>query len=284
MTNSEEQQFLNDLDKKLWTSADKLRSTLDAAQYKHTVLGLVFLKYVSDSFDIRRNELTEQFKTPEHEYFLDPADFDGGAEGEAYQAEINVELEQRDYYLEANVFWVPLQARWEFLQNQNKVVISSEIWISPQGEVLVKAPEDEAEKRKSKRISSVGQLIDNALEAIEHDNDKLKGVLHKRYTQLQIDQAKLGELIDLIATIPFTHVSLDSKDILGHVYEYFLGQFALAEGKKAASSTPPNPSSALLCKCCNPLKAGCTTPPWAPVVFLCSPNILSPSTKVALVM
>ena len=84
-----EQQFLNDLDKKLWTSADKLRSTLDASQYKHTVLGLIFLKYVSDSFDIRRRELTDQFKNPDHEYFLDPADFSdeeqGGEDSEKYR-------------------------------------------------------------------------------------------------------------------------------------------------------------------------------------------------------
>ena len=184
MTSNEEQQFLNDLDKKLWTSANKLRSTLDASQYKHTVLGLIFLKYVSDSFDIRHNQLAEQFKDKDHEYFLDPADFDGGAEGEEYQAEINTELEERDYYTEANVFWVPQQARWEFLQNQNKVVITGEIEIG--------------EGNNKKKIRSIGQLIDNALEAIEHDNPKLKGVLNKRYTQLQIDQAKLGELIDLI--------------------------------------------------------------------------------------
>ena len=104
MTNNEEQQFLNDFDKKLWTSADKLRSTLDASQYKHTVLGMIFLKYVSDSFDIRREELKAQFKNPEHEYFLDPADFSddeqGGEDSEDYQAEINEELEQRDYSLE----------------------------------------------------------------------------------------------------------------------------------------------------------------------------------------
>lgn len=96
MTSSEEQQFLNDLDKKLWISADKLRSTLDASQYKHTVLGMIFLKYVSDSFDIRREELTEQFKTPDHEYFLDPEDF-GGEDSDDYRAEINNELEERDY-------------------------------------------------------------------------------------------------------------------------------------------------------------------------------------------
>ncbi len=108
---SEEQQFLTDLEKKLWNAADKLRSTLDAAQYKHTVLGLVFLKYVSDSLKIRQDELTTQFKNPEHDYYLDPEDFDG-ADGNEYAAEIAEELEQRDYYAEANVFWMPAQARY----------------------------------------------------------------------------------------------------------------------------------------------------------------------------
>ena len=121
MTTNEEQQFLNDLEKKLWTSANKLLPSLDASQYKHVVLGLVFLKYVSDSFDARRKQLTEQFINPDNDYFLDPADF----AGEAYQEEINNELEERDYYAEQNVFWVPQQARWEFLQSKNKVVITS---------------------------------------------------------------------------------------------------------------------------------------------------------------
>jgi len=221
MTSTEEQQFLEELDKKLWNSADKLRSTLDAAQYKHTVLGLIFLKYVSDSFDLHRNDLKRQFENSDHEYFIDPKRFEGGTEGEAYQAEIATELEERDFYIEKNVFWVPLSARWEFLQNQNKVVIAGEI------------------ESAGKKIRSVGQLIDHALETIEHDNPKLKGVLNKRYTQLQIDQSKLGELIDLIATIPFTHATLSSKDILGHVYQYFLGQFALAEGKKGGQFYTP---------------------------------------------
>lgn len=236
----DEQQFLNELEKKLWTSANKLLPSLDASQYKHVALGLVFLKYVSDSFDIRRKELTEQFKTKKHEYFLDPADFDGGEEGEAYQSEIDKELEERDYYAEANVFWVPQQARWEFLQSKNKVVITGEIEI-PDGKM-------------TKKIRSVGQLIDNALEAIEHDNPKLKGVLNKRYTQLQIDQSKLGELIDLIATIPFVHDSLSSKDILGHVYEYFLGQFALAEGKKGGQFYTPKSIVSLIVQMLEPFK------------------------------
>lgn len=213
----EEQQFLNELEKKLWTSANKLLPSLDASQYKHVALGLVFLKYVSDSFDIRRKELTGQFTNPKHDYYLDPEDF-GGEDSDDYNEEINTELEERDYYAENNVFWVPQQSRWEFLQSKNKVVITGEIEI-PDGKTF-------------KKIRSVGQLIDNALEAIEVDNPKLKGVLNKRYTQLQIDQAKLGELIDLIATIPFTHATMSSKDILGHVYEYFLGQFASPKAKR----------------------------------------------------
>lgn len=234
----EEQDFLNELEKKLWTSANKLLPSLDASQYKHVALGLVFLKYVSDSFDIRRKQLTEQFNNFGHEYYLDPADFDGGSDGEAYQEEINVELEERDYYAEANVFWVPQQARWEFLQNKNKVVITGEIEVG--------------EGKSAKKIRSVGQLIDNALEAIEHDNPKLKGVLNKRYTQLQIDQSKLGELIDLIATIPFVHETMSSKDILGHVYEYFLGQFALAEGKKGGQFYTPKSIVSLIVEMMEP--------------------------------
>ena len=253
MTSSEEQQFLNDLNKKLWTAADKLRSTLDAASYKHTVLGLIFLKYVSDAFDIRRQQLKEQLQDPEHNYYLDPDDYDG-PEGEEYQQEITSELEERDYYIETNTFWVPPAARWEFLQNQNKTVISGELWITANNQVQRQAPEDDSEKRKAKRISSVGQLIDHALDTIEKDNVKLKGVLNKRYTQLQIDQAKLGELIDLIATIPFEHDSLNAKDILGHVYEYMLGQFALAEGKKGGQFYTPKSIVSLIVEMLEPYK------------------------------
>lgn len=273
MVNQQEQEFLNTLEKKLWTSANKLLPSLDASQYKHVMLGLIFIKYVSDAFDLRREELKAQLQNPEQDYYLDPADF-GGAEAQEYTDEINAELEVRDYYLETNTFWVPTQARWQFLQDNNKTVIGG-------AEVPLAASDGKA---KTLKISSVGHLIDNALEAIETDNPKLKGVLNKRYTQLQIDQAKLGELIDLVATVPFTHASLNSKDILGHVYEYMLGQFALAEGKKAASSTRLNLLLALSYKCSNPSKVAYTTPPWALVVSLCNPKTLSPPTKVKLVM
>jgi len=239
MTINEEQEFLSSLEKKLWNAADKLRSTLDAAQYKHTVLGLVFLKYVSDAFKIRQDDLTEQLTNEANDYYLDPADY-GGAESDEYKAEIAQELEQRDYYKEVNVFWVPAAARWQFLQDNNKTVIGGAELTLPDG--------------SAKKFSSVGHLIDNALEQIEADNPKLKGVLNKLYTGLQIDQAKLGELIDLIATIPFTHESLNSKDILGHVYEYMLGQFALAEGKKGGQYYTPKSIVSLIVQMLEPFK------------------------------
>lgn len=213
MTTAEEQQFLDGLDKKLWNAADKLRSTLDAAQYKHVVLGLIFLKYVSDAFEIRREELEAQFKDVGHDYFLDRADF---PTLEDYEHEIAAELEQRDYYTEQNVFWVPPLARWETLKFNAKLAPGSKVKLDDGTEY---------------EFRSVGRLIDDALGHVERDNPKLKGVLNKQYTRLKIDQSKLGELIDLIATVPFKHASLNAKDILGHVYEYFLGQFALAEGK-----------------------------------------------------
>ena len=243
MTNNEEQDFLNSLEKKLWTSANKLLPSLDASQYKHVMLGLIFVKYVSDAFDLRREELKTQLQDPEQDYYLDPADF-GGEGSEEYQAEIDAELEVRDYYLETNTFWVPTQARWKFLQDNNKTVI---------GGAELPLPSSDG-KPKTLKISSVGHLIDNALDAIEVDNPKLKGVLNKRYTQLQIDQAKLGELIDLVATVPFTHASLNSKDILGHVYEYMLGQFALAEGKKGGQFYTPKSIVSLIVQMLEPFK------------------------------
>jgi hypothetical protein len=122
-------------------------------------LGLVFLKYVSDSFNIRQDELRAQFQDPKHDYYLDPEDY-GGVNSDEYEEELDLELEERDYYTEANVFWVPQQARWQFLQDNNKRVIGG-------AEIKLK-------DGTSKKISSVGHLIDNALEAIETDNPKLK--------------------------------------------------------------------------------------------------------------
>jgi type I restriction enzyme M protein len=241
---AEEQAFLSQLEKKLWTSANKLLPSLDASQYKHVMLGLVFIKYVSDAFDIRREQLKILLLDPTHDYYFNPDEFENGVHGEEYQAEIQHELEQRDYYAEQNVFWVPTQARWLFLQDNNKVAIGG-------ADLTFK---DKNGEDKPLKVSSVGHLIDNALDAIEIDNPKLKGVLNKRYTQLQIDQSKLGELIDLVATIPFDHASLNSKDILGHVYEYMLGQFALAEGKKGGQFYTPKSIVSLIVQMLEPFK------------------------------
>ncbi|EGQ7760909.1 TPA: type I restriction-modification system subunit M [Vibrio parahaemolyticus] len=218
--NEQEQLFLKELESKLWTAADKLRASLDASQYKHAVLGLIFVKYVSDAFMLRQEELKQDFANPDHEYYLDPE----GYTAEELEQEIAIELEQRDYYKEKNVFWLPTESRWKFLQDNGPMVIGG-------ADLVIDG--------KTKKITSVGHLIDNALEGIERDNQKLKGVLNKHYAALKIDQAKLNELINLIATIPFNHKSLNSKDILGHIYEYFLGQFALAEGKKGGQFYTP---------------------------------------------
>ena len=158
---------------KLWMAADKLRGTMDSAEYKHVVLGLIFLKYISDSF-------LEKYEALQTEEFADPED--------------------RDEYLADNVFWVPTEARWSFLQG----------------------------KAKDPRI---GQLIDEAMTAIEKDNKTLKGVLPKDFARPALDKSRLGELIDLIATIGLGDAESRKKDILGRVYEYFLARFAEKEGK-----------------------------------------------------
>ena len=222
---SAEQQFLDDLDKKLWNAADRLRSNLDAAVYKHAVLGLIFLKYVSDAFDLRREELESAFRDPQSPYFLDRADYKTDA---AYAKALHDELEDRDYFTEKNVFWVPPLARWKTIQENAAL-----------------APDTEIEIRNGKTekytFRSAARLIDDALEAVEKENPRLKGVIEKnRYMQLQIEPAKLVGLIsEVVSSIPFRHASLNAKDILGHVYEYFLGQFALAEGKKGGQYYTP---------------------------------------------
>ncbi len=236
MSSSTSQQFLRDLDKKLWSAADRLRANLDAAVYKHAVLGLIFLKYVSDSFAVRQAEIEKQLRDPQSDYFLDPKDFKSDAE---YLEAIRAELEERDYYLEKNVFWVPALARWKTLQDSAKLPPGTEIEITNG-------------KKTTYKITSTGKLIDDALDAVERENPKLKGVLNKTYTQLQIDPANLSSLIDLIATIPFEHADLHAKDILGHVYEYVLGQFALAEGKKGGQYFTPKSIVSLIVEMLEP--------------------------------
>jgi type I restriction enzyme M protein len=277
MSTETSQTFLRELDKKLWSAADKLRANLDAAVYKHAVLGLIFLKYVSDSFAMRQREIEAQLRDPESDYYLDPADF-GSDSDEAYREAIHDELEERDYYIEKNVFWVPALARWKTLQDSAKLPPGTEIEITNGKKSLYK-------------ITSTGKLIDDALDAVEKENPKLKGVLNKTYTQLQIDPANLSSLIDLIASIDFycsgavsapklfyrsgavsapkpgdpavTDRRYSARDNLGHVYEYFLGQFAIAEGKRAASISRRNPSSRSSSRCSSPTRGAFTIRPWA---------------------
>jgi len=219
-----ERKFLLDLEKKLWKSADKLRSSLDAAVYKHVVLGLIFLKYVSDAFEVRRKELEIEFRNPDSELYLgDDEEF------------IKEELEVRDYYTEKNVFWVPESARWQYIQENIRLSIGAKL---PDG----------------REFKSSGKLIDDALEAIEKENPKLKRVLNKDYAKLQIDGSKLADLVDLISTIPFEYEGFKAKDILGHVYEYFLGKFALAEGKGGGQFYTPKSIVNLIVEIVEPFK------------------------------
>ena len=186
-----------DLKRTLWAAADKLRSSMDAAEYKHIVLGLIFLKYISDAFEERRDELTVAFADESHDLYLPDA------EDRMYAAE------ERDYYTMVNCFWVPGPARWETI-------------------------------RANAKQFDIGTRIDLALDAIEADNPRLKGILDKRFGRAQLEPGKLGELIDLISTIGFTSSEgHQAKDLLGEVYEYFLGQFANAEGKKGGQFYTP---------------------------------------------
>src|SRR5690625_253865 len=235
-----EQAFLTKLDKKLWDAADKLRNNLDAAVYKHIVLGLIFLKYVSDAFDDRRVELREHFTDPDHEFYMPREFYDSDEE---YEEAIREELELRDYYTAKNVFWVPPLARWEVLREYNKLPSGTEIHLSD---------------GSSYEFRNTARLIDDANGAIEKENIRLKNILNKDYSRRELPPQKLGELIDLFSDTSFSsrneEISLNSKDILGHVYEYFLGQFALAEGKKGGQYYTPKSIVKLMVRMLKPFK------------------------------
>ncbi|MDG1287857.1 MAG: class I SAM-dependent DNA methyltransferase [Rickettsiales bacterium] len=229
--NNLEQEFLNELDSKLWKSADKLRSSMDAANYKHVVLGLIFLKYVSDAFEERQRDLVALFKDDRDDniYHLPRDDYDSEDE---YQAAINEELELTDYYKEKNVVWVPPHARWKYISETAALPIGTTLWQDASGSDL--------------KLRSVSWLVDNALDEIEKTNPKLKGILN-RISQYQLENDTLYGLIsDVFSKTDFSNpeykgqkLNLHSKDILGHVYEYFLGQFALAEGKQGGQYYTP---------------------------------------------
>ncbi|ALK05736.1 MAG: N-6 DNA methylase [Methanosarcina sp. 795] len=170
-------------EEKLWQAADKLRNNMDAAEYKHVVLGLIFLKYISDAFEEMHEKLLSEV--------------DEGADPE-----------DPEEYLAENIFWVPPEARWSYLE-------------------------------RSAKQPTIGKIIDDAMTAIERDNSTLKGVLPKNYSREGLDKQRLGELIDLVGTIGLGDKESRSKDVLGRVYEYFLGRFADAEGKRGGQFYTP---------------------------------------------
>ncbi len=184
------------LEKQLWKAADKLRKNIDAAEYKHVVLGLIFLKYISDAFE----ELFAKLKAEE-------------AQG--------ADPEDKDEYKAENIFFVPQEARWKLL--------------------LSKAKQPD-----------IGKFVDDAMDAIEKENASLKGVLPKVYARQNLDPTSLGELIDLVGNIALGDTKARSADVLGHVFEYFLGEFALAEGKKGGQFYTPRSVVELLVEMLEP--------------------------------
>jgi type I restriction enzyme M protein len=182
----------------LWRMADALRGSMDAAEYKHVVLGLIFLKYISDAFEEHRARLEAE-----------------SAEG--------ADPDDPDEYRAANVFWVPPEARWHRLQ------------------AAAKQPE-------------IGQIVDAAMEAVERDNPSLKSVLPKDYARPALDKQRLGQLIDLVTNILVGDADARAKDVLGRVYEYFLGQFASAEGKKGGEFYTPRCVVKLLVEMIEPFR------------------------------
>ncbi len=171
-------------ERQLWAAADALRNNMDAAEYKHVVLGLIFLKYISDAFEAKHAAL------------------------EASRAE-GADPEDPDEYRAENIFWVPKEARWSHLK--------------------ASAPQP-----------TIGTLVDDAMSAIERDNSTLKGVLPKDYARPGLDKQRLGQLINLVSDIGLGSPADRAKDVLGRVYEYFLAQFASAEGKKGGQFYTPS--------------------------------------------
>lgn len=193
----------------LFEAANKLRGSVESAEYKHLVLGLIFLKYVSDSFALRRKQLEAELSDPaSNEYLEDP--------GEREQV-----LEDRDEYLAENVFWVPEPARWPAL--------------------LAAASQDD-----------IGRRIDAALEVVEHENQSLRNVLPRIYARAPLSAQRLGSLIETIATIGFGEDADEARDILGRVYEYFIKEFARAEGHRGGKFFTPAPVARLLVEMLEP--------------------------------
>lgn len=200
-----------DFEKELWAAADKLRGNIDVSEYKNIVLGLLFLKYISDAFYKRREELEAFTRDPKNEDFY--------VKDEKARAQI---LETKDFYKSVGVFYVPEKSRWEYLQTKTMQ-------------------------------SDIGQVLDKAMEHIEDDNRaELEGVLPKVYTRTTLDGSVLGELVNIFSRISFDHDFDREKDILGRIYEYFLGQFASSEGKRGGEFFTPRSIVKLLVEILEP--------------------------------
>lgn len=200
-----------DFEKELWAAADKLRGNIDVSEYKNIVLGLLFLKYISDAFYKRREELDVLTRDTKNEDFY--------VRDDNARAQI---LETKDFYKSDGVFYVPEKSRWEYLQTKT---------MHP----------------------DIGQVLDKAMDLIEEDNrSELEGVLPKIYTRTTLDHAVIGELVNIFSRISFDHDFDREKDILGRIYEYFLGQFASSEGKRGGEFFTPRSIVKLLVEILEP--------------------------------
>ena len=209
MASKQKSQASQGLEASLWEAANKLRSNMDAAEYKHVVLGLIFLKYVSDVFNQRREHLNKLVNDPTTDYYMP---------NEAAKQSI---LETRDEYTSEGVFWVPEGHRWDDL-------------------------------RKAAKQADIGSRIDAAMDAIEKENNSLKGVLPKNYARRELTPASLGGLIDTFSREDLTSAEHDGLDVLGRVFEYMVAQFASAEGKLGGEFYTPRSVVQLLVEMLEP--------------------------------
>lgn len=202
-----------DFEKELWAAADKLRGSIDPSDYKHIVLGLLFLKYISDSFDFRRRRLSEKLadKT-DKKYYL------------ASETARRKLLEEKDFYKTKGIFYIPEKSRWDYL-------------------------------RSKAGLANIAEFIDSAMDELEKENpEQLSGVLPKNYVRVPLEPYVLGELVNIFSRIHFDHDQEKVKDTLGRIYEYFLGQFASAEGKRGGEFFTPRPIVKLLVEILEPFE------------------------------
>ncbi|MDO8619219.1 MAG: N-6 DNA methylase [Candidatus Daviesbacteria bacterium] len=195
--------------KDLWAAADRLRGNIDASEYKHVVLGLIFLKYISDAFYQRREKMGKWMEDKSSKFYIPNPD------------SRNKLLEDRDMYRKESIFYIPSEARWDFLRGKASA-------------------------------TDVAQHIDNAMDAIEKENPDLQGVLPKIFVRVPLENHIIGELINIFSRIDFGNDENQEKDMLGRVYEYFLGQFADAEGKRGGEFFTPRPIVKLLVEVLEP--------------------------------